>query len=105
MANTTKVKLKAAELEQRKNELVTVDRKIDEVEAQKAKTAAEFNESLKAHRKHRGTLLNSIESGWEQRDAQGNLFDGDTEDDFDDEPEEEAPKRRGRGRAKKGAAA
>ncbi len=61
------VKVADQESNEKLHELCACDREIDRISSEKASASAEFNQQLKAERKRRTELLNTIETGIETR--------------------------------------
>ncbi len=75
--NETSVKLKAAELTARLERLVEVDGLINKAKEKKAAKASEFNQELKVLREEQTTLLQAINTGFEERVTQTEAFEAD----------------------------
>lgn len=60
------VKVTNKDRDEKKDELVEVDREIDRIAAEKSAAGSEFNRQLKDERKRRADLLSTIESGTEK---------------------------------------
>lgn len=58
------------ERDEKKDELVEVDREIDRIAAEKSAADSEFNQQLKGELKRRTDLLNTIESGTEKQEVE-----------------------------------